>query len=219
MKVRDIGFIGIPVTDIERSRKFYEGVLGLTTADQMMGGQWLEYNVGSGTLATANVCDDWRPSDDGTTVAPMSCLGNSWPFVESAMAFRQGAARNHPLYGAVTELQRCRRAIPGSTVPAARLFGRVLLCSSVTDPFGYACSSRLTRSENPQPQMASYFRDRTLKMEEVDSTIAELKRANIKFAAEPFETPCCQIAVVQDPDGNKIIIHKLKPENEKGECS
>jgi len=26
------------------------------------------------------------------------------------------------------------------------------------------------------------------------------------------------MAVVQDPDGNKLIIHKLKPENEKGVC-
>jgi hypothetical protein len=40
----------------------------------------------------------------------------------------------------------------------------------------------------------------------------------IPFAAEPFETPCCHMAVVQDPDGNKIIIHKLKPESEKGSC-
>jgi len=24
--------------------------------------------------------------------------------------------------------------------------------------------------------------------------------------------------VVQDPDGNKLIIHKLKPENEKEPC-
>jgi hypothetical protein len=26
------------------------------------------------------------------------------------------------------------------------------------------------------------------------------------------------MAVVQDPDGNKLIIHKLKPENEKEPC-
>jgi len=26
------------------------------------------------------------------------------------------------------------------------------------------------------------------------------------------------MAVVQDPDGNKLIIHKLKPENKKGIC-
>lgn len=127
MKVNDIGFIGIPVTDIERARQFYEGVLRLTMSERMIGGQWIEYSIGSGTLAIANVGDDWKPSDDGTSVA--------------------------------------------------------------------------------------------LEMEEFDQTIAELKRANVRFAAEPFETPCCHMAVVQDPDGNKIIIHKLKPENEKGVCS
>jgi hypothetical protein len=36
--------------------------------------------------------------------------------------------------------------------------------------------------------------------------------------AEPFETPSCRMAVVQDPDGNKLMIHKLKPENEKEPC-
>ena len=127
MKVKDIGFIGIPVTDIEQARKFYESVLGLTMTERMMSGQWLEYTVGTGTVAIANVGDDWKPSNDGTSVA--------------------------------------------------------------------------------------------LEMEEFDETIAELKRANIQFAAEPFETPCCHMAVVQDPDGNKIIIHKLKPVDEKGVCS
>ena len=58
-----------------------------------------------------------------------------------------------------------------------------------------------------------------LEMENFDEAIAELKKAKIKFDAEPFETPCCHMAVVQDPDGNKLIIHKLKPENEKGDCS
>ncbi|MDB6148348.1 MAG: hypothetical protein JWO45_2012, partial [Spartobacteria bacterium] len=28
--------------------------------------------------------------------------------------------------------------------------------------------------------------------------------------AEAFESPVCHMAVVQDPDGNKLIIHKLK---------
>ena len=55
-----------------------------------------------------------------------------------------------------------------------------------------------------------------LEVEDFDEAILKLKVADISFAAEPFETPCCHMAVVQDPDGNKIIIHKLKPENEKG---
>jgi predicted enzyme related to lactoylglutathione lyase len=127
LKATKIGFVGIPVTDIERARRFYEGVLGLKVSEQMMGGKWIEYSIGPDTLAIANVGDQWLPSDQGT-----------------------GAA---------------------------------------------------------------------LEMENFDEAIAELKRAEITFDAEPFETPCCHMAVVEDPDGNKLIIHKLKPETEKGICT
>jgi predicted enzyme related to lactoylglutathione lyase len=127
VKVKEIGFVGIPVTDIARARRFYEGVLDLKMSDQMMGGQWVEYSVGAGTIAIGNVGDQWKPADQGTSVA--------------------------------------------------------------------------------------------LEMEDFDRAIAELKKAHIEFDAEPFETPCCHMAVVQDPDGNKIIIHKLKLKNERGDCS
>jgi predicted enzyme related to lactoylglutathione lyase len=55
-------------------------------------------------------------------------------------------------------------------------------------------------------------------VENFDEAIKRLKDRHVRFAAEPFETPCCHMAVVQDPDGNKLMIHKLKPENEKGIC-
>ncbi|PYJ37715.1 MAG: glyoxalase [Verrucomicrobia bacterium] len=126
MKISAIGFVAIPVTDIPRARKFYEGVLGLTVSDEMMGGKWIEYTVGQDTLAIGNVSDMWRPSDQGT-----------------------GAA---------------------------------------------------------------------FEVEDFDDAIKRLKDRHVRFAAEPFETPCCHMAVVQDPDGNKLMIHKLKPENEKGVC-
>ena len=58
-----------------------------------------------------------------------------------------------------------------------------------------------------------------LEVENFDEAIKGLKDRRVRFAAEPFETPCCHMAVVQDPDGNKLIIHKVKPENEKGVCS
>jgi hypothetical protein len=32
---------------------------------------------------------------------------------------------------------------------------------------------------------------------------------------EKVESPVCRMAVIQDPDGNKLIIHKLKTEDEK----
>ena len=126
MKIKAIGFVGIPVTDLKRARAFYEDVLGLRTSDEMMDGKWIEYALGDDTLAIENVGDTWTPSDQGT-----------------------GAA---------------------------------------------------------------------LEVDDFDDAICRLKDRHVRFAAEPFETPCCHMAVIQDPDGNKLMIHKLKPENEKGVC-
>ena len=126
MKTKNIAFVGVPVTDITRARRFYEDVLGLRVSDEMMGGNWIECAVGDNTLAIANVGEQWRPSDQGTSAA--------------------------------------------------------------------------------------------LEVEEFEQAINTLRGRGVRFVAEPFETPCCNMAVVQDPDGNKLIIHKLKPENEKGVC-
>jgi predicted enzyme related to lactoylglutathione lyase len=57
-----------------------------------------------------------------------------------------------------------------------------------------------------------------LEVENFDEAIKRLKNRQVPFDAEPFESPCCRMAVIKDPDGNKIIIHKLKPENEKEPC-
>jgi predicted enzyme related to lactoylglutathione lyase len=127
VKIKAIGFVGIPVTDIQRAREFYEGVLGLKVSDEMMGGKWIEYAMDDDTLAIANVGEQWTPSDQGTAVA--------------------------------------------------------------------------------------------FEVEDFDKAVKRLKDQHVRFTAEPFETPCCRMAVVQDPDGNKLIIHKLKPENKKGICT
>lgn len=57
--------------DMERARKFYEGVLGLTaTRDHKIegGGHWVEYDIGEGTLAIG-VAEGMLPSRDGCSVA------------------------------------------------------------------------------------------------------------------------------------------------------
>jgi predicted enzyme related to lactoylglutathione lyase len=126
VKIKAIGFVGIPVTNMKRAREFYEAVLGLKVSEEMMGEKWIEYAIGDDTLAIANVGNHWTPSDQGT-----------------------GAA---------------------------------------------------------------------LEVENFDEAIKRLKDRHIRFVAEPFETPCCHMAVVQDPEGNKLMIHKLKPENEKEPC-
>ena len=126
MKINALAFVGIPVTDMKRSREFYEGVLGLKLTEEMGKGHWIEYAIGDQTLALANFPDQWKPAEEGTSVA--------------------------------------------------------------------------------------------LEMENFDEAIQRLKDRHVPFDAEPFESPCCRMAVIKDPDGNKIIIHKLKPENEKEPC-
>ena len=49
-----------------------------------------------------------------------------------------------------------------------------------------------------------------IEVEDFEAAIKSLKEKNASFAAEGIESPVCRMAVVQDPDGNKIIIHKLK---------
>ena len=126
MKVQALAFVGIPVTDMKRARAFYEGVLRLQVAEEMMGGQWVEYSLGNNTLAIANVGPQWTPSDQGT-----------------------GAA---------------------------------------------------------------------LEVEDFDRAVEWLKHHQVPFAVEGYESPCCWMAIVQDPDGNNIVIHKLKPAEQKQPC-
>jgi predicted enzyme related to lactoylglutathione lyase len=126
MKIERLAFVGTPVTDMKRARKFYEGILGLRVAEEMMGGQWVEYSLGENTLALACVGPEWIPSDQGTSAA--------------------------------------------------------------------------------------------LEVDDFDAAIKYLKDRQVRFTTEPFESPCCCMAIIQDPDGNNIAIHKLKPENEKQPC-
>lgn len=126
MKITNLAFVGTPVTDIQRARKFYEGVLGLRVSEIMGNGEWVEYALGDSTLAIANVGNRWLPSSDGSHAA--------------------------------------------------------------------------------------------LEVDDFDAAMKFLKDQRVTFASEPFETPCCRIAFIQDPDGNKIVIHKLKPENERKPC-
>ena len=118
MKPTAIAFTGIPVTDMKRARKFYEGVLGLTVSGEFGEGIWIEYEIGGDTLAVGSVGDQWKPSSDGTSVA--------------------------------------------------------------------------------------------IEVEDFEGAIKDLKAAGAHFDTELVESPVCRMAIVQDPDGNKIIIHKLK---------
>lgn len=70
--IKEIAFFAYPSTDMARSRKFYEGVLGLIP-DEGSGfddpdNHWIEYTAGNATIGVGQ-SPDWPPSRDGASVA------------------------------------------------------------------------------------------------------------------------------------------------------
>ncbi|MEO8204795.1 MAG: VOC family protein [Chthoniobacterales bacterium] len=119
MKITEIAFTAYAVTDLKRSREFYEGVLGLTPGQVMESpdSAWVEYEIAGGTLAIGKMAA-WKPSAEGASVA--------------------------------------------------------------------------------------------FEVENFEEAIEQLRAHKVGFHYEPFETPVCHMAIVEDPDGSKIIIHKRK---------
>lgn len=121
IKIAAIAYTAYPVTDMPRARAFYEGLLGLKTSTvfEHEGRQWIEYDIGSGTLGISNMsADKWKPSADG-------------------------------------------------------------------------------------PSMA-------LEVEDFTAAVAVLRGGGVKFSVEPMDTGVCEMAIVADPDGNSLIIHRRK---------
>jgi predicted enzyme related to lactoylglutathione lyase len=49
-----------------------------------------------------------------------------------------------------------------------------------------------------------------LEVDDFDAAYAKLKERGVKFDMEKFESPVCWMAVFQDPDGNRLLLHKRK---------
>jgi predicted enzyme related to lactoylglutathione lyase len=118
MKVIEAAFFGYPSTDLPRSRKFFEGVLGLKVSQEPATVAWIEYDLGNVTLGVG-AYPQWKPSRDGAMIA--------------------------------------------------------------------------------------------LEVDDLDRALEEFRHANVPFEMEPLETPVCRFAIVRDPDGNAVMIHKRKP--------
>lgn len=50
-----------------------------------------------------------------------------------------------------------------------------------------------------------------LEVEDFDAAIRWLKEKNVTFFFDAMESPVCHMALISDPDGNSICIHKRKP--------
>jgi predicted enzyme related to lactoylglutathione lyase len=55
-----------------------------------------------------------------------------------------------------------------------------------------------------------------LEVENLEEAIARFEDRKITY--DNVDSPVCRMAIIEDPDGNKLIIHKLKSEDEKGIC-
>jgi len=47
-----------------------------------------------------------------------------------------------------------------------------------------------------------------LEVADFDAAIAALRSAGVTFYLEPMPSPVCRMAIIADPDGNSIAIHK-----------
>lgn len=72
MKITDIAFFAYAVSDMKKARSFYEGVLGLKPNSDYDGSgnpNWVEYDVGAGTLGIGCAPGMWDPSPKGASAA------------------------------------------------------------------------------------------------------------------------------------------------------
>ena len=118
LKVIELAFCSYAVTDIKRSRAFYEGVLNLNPTT-VVEDRWVEYEFGPYALAIGCAPGMFKPSPDGCTAA--------------------------------------------------------------------------------------------LEVEDFDAAIKQLRESSVPFRMEPMDCPSCRMAMVFDPDGNTVCIHKRNP--------
>lgn len=67
MTITSIAFSVYPVSDMERARRFYEGILGLSP-EHVFGEAWCEYEVGGGTFALTTTEMGHEPGAKGAVV-------------------------------------------------------------------------------------------------------------------------------------------------------
>ena len=115
--ITELAFVATPITDMNRARAFYEGVLGLKPTHDF-NGQWIEYTIPEGTFAITNIEADWKPSSQGTAVG--------------------------------------------------------------------------------------------FEVDDLEATMQTLKAAGTPLVMDVIETPVCRMAIVADPDGNHVTLHKRK---------
>jgi predicted enzyme related to lactoylglutathione lyase len=54
-----------------------------------------------------------------------------------------------------------------------------------------------------------------LEVDDIDALLATVKTSGAPVFMDKMESPVCWLAIVQDPDGNKVVLHRLKTSAER----
>lgn len=66
--LKELAFVGYPVTDFSQARRFYGDILGLKETISFGPEEeihWLEYDLAGQTLALAKASEQWQPNPNG----------------------------------------------------------------------------------------------------------------------------------------------------------
>ena len=127
-----------------------------------------------------------------------------------------------PAHAAIRVTEIAFTGYPVTDVPRARAFYEGLLGLKPTSVFEHEGTHWIEYDIGPATLAISSMspgqwlpsRDgpcAALEVEDFDATINALRDAQVKFAVEPMASGFCRIAIVLDPDGNALAIHKRKP--------
>jgi len=107
---------------------------------------------------------------------------------------------------------------PVSDVPRARRFYEGVLGLRMTSNFQDAwieydigASTFAIAQADDQHKPALRGGAIAFEVDDFDAEVQRLRSAGVRFVVEPSPTPVCRLAIIADPDGNEIIIHKRNP--------
>jgi predicted enzyme related to lactoylglutathione lyase len=108
----------------------------------------------------------------------------------------------------VTDLKRARQFYEGALgLKPARTFGSE---TEAWIEYDIGPGTLAITNMAPQWKPSAGGGSVALEVEDFPAAVQQLKTAGYSILLGPFETPVCHMAVVSDPDGNSVTIHKRK---------
>jgi len=73
---------------------------------------------------------------------------------------------------------------------------------------GGGCFALTTLAEGVKPS-ANAGGSVAFEVDNIETLVADLKAKGVKIKLDIFHSPVCQMAIIQDPEGNALMLHQL----------